>query len=307
MTDGENDDLVDRAVGALLGLAVGDAVGTTLEFSSRDTQPPLTDMVGGGPFQLKPGQWTDDTSMALALAYSLVRGDAFDPRDCMTRFVNWYRWGDNSCTGECFDIGATTAEALQRFERSGDPFAGSTSPLSAGNGSLMRLSPVAIWGVGRDEEEVAETARLQSRLTHGAAECLDACAGFALLTLRAISGAERDDVLAAERLPVKGKVAEVLAGSWRGKTRDQISSSGYVVHSLEAALWCVANTTSFDEAVLLAANLADDADSVAAITGQLAGALYGASGISQRWRERLAWHDDIVELAKRLRGGRAEL
>ena len=230
MTDGENDDLVDRAVGALLGLAVGDAVGTTLEFSSRDTQPPLTDMVGGGPFQLKPGQWTDDTSMALALAYSLLRGDAFDPRDCMTRFVNWYRWGDNSCTGECFDIGATTAEALQRFERSGDPFAGSTSPLSAGNGSLMRLSPVAIWGVGRDEEEVAETARLQSRLTHGAAECLDACAGFALLTLRAISGAERDDVLAAERLPVKGKVAEVFAGSWREKTRDQISSSGYVVH-----------------------------------------------------------------------------
>ncbi len=300
MRDGVNDALVDRAVGALLGLATGDAVGTTLEFSSRDTQPPLTDMVGGGPFRLKPGQWTDDTSMALALGQSLARGGPFDPRDCISRFVNWYRWGENSCTGECFDIGATTAEALRDFERSGDPFAGSTSPLSAGNGSLMRLSPVAIWGVGRSEEEVAETSRLQSRSTHGALECLDACAGYAVLTLRAINGASREHVLAADNLATDGKVAEVFAGSWRSKTRDQISSSGYVVHSLEAALWCVGTTTSFEDAILLAANLADDADTVAAITGQLAGALYGASSIQASWRERLAWHDDIVDLVHRL-------
>jgi ADP-ribosyl-[dinitrogen reductase] hydrolase len=301
------DALVDRAIGALLGLAVGDAIGTTLEFSSRDTQPPLTDMVGGGPFRLKPGQWTDDTSMALALAYSLLRGGGFDPHDCMARFVNWYRWGDNSCTGECFDIGATTAEALQRFERSGDPFAGSISPLSAGNGSLMRLSPVAIWGVGRTDDEIMEVARQQSRLTHGADECVDSCVGFALLTAQAIRGAPRDELLATNPLAGSGKVAEVFAGSWRGKTRDQISSSGYVVHSLEAALWCVANTASFDQAILLAANLADDADTVAAITGQLAGALYGASDIPWHWRERLAWHDDIVDLAGRLLDGGADL
>lgn len=301
MSDGVDDALVDRAVGALLGLAAGDAVGTTLEFSSRDTQAPLTDMVGGGPFRLKPGQWTDDTSMALALAQSLVRSGAkFDPDDCMTRFVKWYRFGKNSCTGTCFDIGVVTRKALQSFQRSRDPFAGSINPLSAGNGSLMRLSPVAIWGVGRGEEEVIETARLQSRLTHGAMECLDACTGYALLTLRAINGASREEVLAADKLTAEGKVAEVFAGSWRSKTRDQISSSGYVVHSLEAALWCIGKTTSFEEAILLAANLADDADTVAAITGQLAGALYGASDIPASWRERLAWHDDIVDLAHRL-------
>jgi len=307
MIDGASDDLVDRAVGALLGLAVGDAVGTTLEFSSRDTQPPLTDMVGGGPFQLKPGQWTDDTSMALALAYSLLRGGGFDPHDCMARFVNWYRWGDNSCTGECFDIGATTAEALQRFERSGDPFAGSTSPLSAGNGSLMRLSPVAIWGVGRTDDEIMEVARQQSRLTHGADECVDACVGFALLTVQAIRGAPRDELLATNPLAGEGRVADVLGGSWRDKSRDQISSSGYVVHSLEAALWCVANSDSFEQAVLLAANLGDDADTVAAITGQLAGAVYGASGIPEHWRERLAWRDEIEDLAGRLLNGPAAL
>ena len=305
MNSGAGDALADRAIGALLGLAVGDAVGTTLEFSSRDTQPPLTDMVGGGPFLLEPGQWTDDTSMALALAHSLLRGGAFDPRDCMTRFVNWYRWGDNSCTGECFDIGATTAEALRRFERSGNPFAGSTSPLSAGNGSLMRLSPVAIWGTGRTDDEIMETARQQSLLTHGADECLDACAGFALLTAHAIRGADRDTVLATNPAPGASKVSDVFAGSWRGKTRNQISSSGYVVHSLEAALWCVGNTETFDQAILLAANLADDADTVAAITGQLAGALYGASGIPQHWRGRVAWSDDISDLAQRLLDHRA--
>ncbi|MEO7689773.1 MAG: ADP-ribosylglycohydrolase family protein [Sphingomonas sp.] len=292
----------DRAVGALLGLAVGDAVGTTLEFSRRDTNPPLTDMVGGGPFGLEPGQWTDDTAMALALGYSLADGEAFDPEDCMTRFVSWYRSGTYSCTGECFDIGGATRAALQRFERDGNPFAGSNHPESAGNGSLMRLSPAAIWAALRGEDKVAEVARLQSGLTHDAPECIAACEGFAILTARAILGSPQAEILAPFALDGPPRVAEVFAGSWRDKPRDQIQSSGYVVHSLEAALWSVANTISFEEAILLAANLGDDADTVAAITGQLAGALYGASGIPDHWRARLAWHDKIQTLALALLG-----
>lgn len=296
------DALTDRAIGALLGLAAGDAVGTTLEFTKRDAVPPVTDMVGGGPFELKPGQWTDDTAMALALANSLIERDGFDPRDCISRFVNWYRWGVYSCTGTCFDIGIATSSALRRFEADGEPFAGSTDPNNAGNGSLMRLSPVAIWGVSRSDAELVQVARDQSRLTHGAEECVAACEGYALLTARAIRGASREEILAPLTLDAPPRIAGVLAGSWREKTRSKISSSGYVVDSLEAALWCVAKGESFEETILLAANLGDDADTVAAITGQLAGALYGANGIPAHWRQRLAWADEIEGLALKLPG-----
>ena len=292
----------DRAVGALLGLAAGDAVGTTLEFTRRDANPPLTDMVGGGPFGLEAGQWTDDTAMALALGNSLAESNAFDPEDCMTRFVSWFRSGAYSCTGTCFDIGGATSAALSQFERDGNPFAGSKHPDSAGNGSLMRLSPVAIWGARRGEDKIAEVARLQSGLTHDAAECIAACEGFAVLTARAILGRSQVEVLAPFPFDGPPRVAEIFAGAWRNKSRDQISSSGYVVHSLEAALWSVDNTQSFEEAILLAANLGDDADTVAAITGQLAGALYGASAIPLHWRARLAWHDKIEQLALTLLG-----
>jgi len=292
----------DRATGALLGLAVGDAVGTTLEFTIRDTQPPLTDMVGGGPFDLQPGQWTDDTAMALALGYSLVEEGAFDPHDCMARFSDWFLRGTYSCTGTCFDIGMATRAALGQFRSDGNPFAGSSAPHTAGNGSLMRLSPVPIWAARRGEDIVADLARQQSCLTHAAQECQAACEGFALLTARAILDSSRDEVLAPFAFDGPPRVAEIFAGSWHEKPREQIKSSGYVVHSLEAALWSVGNSSSFEEAILLAANLGDDADTVAAITGQLAGALYGASGIPGHWRDRLAWHDEIETLALDLLG-----
>ena len=134
----------DRAVGALLGLAVGDAVGTTLEFRERDSTPRLVDIAGGGPFDLSPGCWTDDTAMALALADSLLTSECLDCRDLMDRFEAWWRHGNYSCTGHCFDIGVTTRRALERYRRTGDPLAGSSDPSTAGNGSLMRLAPVAL-------------------------------------------------------------------------------------------------------------------------------------------------------------------
>lgn len=294
----------DRAIGALLGLAVGDAVGTTLEFARRDTQPPVTDMVGGGPFGLRPGQWTDDTAMALALGHSLAAKGGFDPVDCMDRFVDWYRSGAYSCTGTCFDIGFTTRAALQSFEKRGEPFAGSTHGESAGNGSLMRLSPVAIWGARRSDDEILQVARDQSRLTHGAPECLAACEAYAVMTARAIRGAAFAEAIAAPPTltPPSERLTGIFAGDWRDQPRANIESSGYVVDSIEAALWCIDQTDNFEAAILLAANLADDADTVAAITGQLAGALYGASGIPVHWRERVAWADEIEELALRLLG-----
>jgi len=291
---------VDRAVGAFLGLAIGDAIGTTLEFEARDRLPPLTGVVGGGPFGLRPGEWTDDTAMALALAESLLARGRLDERDLMERFTAWWRCGDYSCTGTCFDIGMTTREALASFERTGNPVAGSADPRSAGNGSLMRLAPAVLHGFNRGG--VREAARRQSATTHAAPACLDACEQFAVLLEEAISGRTRDEVLAPRRVAAVAEVAAVLAGSWRDKQRAEIRSTGYVVHSLEAALWCVGNSDAFSEAVLLAANLADDADTTAAITGQLAGALYGRAGIPERWLETLAWRDRIEGLARALVG-----
>lgn len=292
-----------RAVGAMLGLAVGDAIGTTIEFRPRDTYEPLHDMVGGGPFRLIPGQWTDDTSMALALLDSLLEKGSLDEADLMTRFTKWWREGAYSSTGSCFDIGATTRAALARWERTGAPIAGSSDPRSAGNGSLMRLAPVLV-GYFRDRERMRDFARRQSATTHAAPEAVDACVALGELIADAINGRPLEEILSpfsmSLHMPYAGAVEPIMKGSWRGKRRDQIKSSGYVAHSLEAAIWCVARTGSFAEAVLLAANLGDDADTTAAITGQFAGAIYGADGVPPGWREKLAWGDKIEKDAGRL-------
>ena len=289
----------DRALGAFLGLAAGDAVGTTLEFRARDAQPRLEDMTGGGPFALPPGAWTDDTAMALALADSLAAARSLDCGDLMDRFLKWWRNGEYSCTGTCFAIGNATRGALERYLRAGDPLAGSTDPRTAGNGSLMRLAPVALrfWN---DPRRLIDTAAEQSRTTHGAEEAVDACRAFAELLAEAIAGTPRADLLAPRPFEGAPAVTGIVAGRWRGRRRNDIRSSGYVVHTLEAALWSVARTGNFRNAVLLAANLADDADTVAAVTGQLAGALYGLSGIPERWLDRIAWKDRLLETAQRL-------
>jgi ADP-ribosyl-[dinitrogen reductase] hydrolase len=291
MTDAE-----DRAVGALLGLAVGDAIGTTLEFRPRDTYPPLTDMIGGGSFNRKPGEWTDDTAMALALTESLLAHPEFDGRDLLNRFVDWWHNGAYSCVGVCDDIGVTTRDALARWLRTGDPHAGSTDPQTAGNGSLMRLAPVSIrfW---RDRQKLRDVAARQSKTTHGAPEAVDACVVFAEILADAIEGRPKVELLRPRHGPYAGAIGAIAVGSWRDRERDQISSSGYVAHSLEAALWCVGNTSDFAGAVFLAANLGDDADTTAAITGQLAGALYGASAIPPQFVKRLAWSERVRDVS----------
>ena len=288
---------LDRFEGALLGLACGDAVGTTLEFQPRGSFAPLTDMVGGGPFSLKAGQWTDDTSMALCLAESLITKRACDPQDQMARYANWYQWGYWSSTGHCFDIGMATRAAIQEFLRSGNALAGSADPRSAGNGSLMRLAPVALM-YGHDEAQLQAMAALSSRTTHAAPECLDACRLFAVALSRALAGGDKQQVLALSSLELDSpRIREIAQGTWMGKSREQIGSSGYVVHSLEAALWCFARHDSFEAAVLEAANLGDDADTTAAITGQIAGAFWGRGGIPAHWLAKLHQEQDIRGLA----------
>lgn len=286
----------DRAVGAFVGLAVGDALGVPLEFRERDVLPRVTGMIGGGAFGLEPGQWTDDTSMALCLAESVLETGAVEPLDLMRRFVDWLRHGANSVTGECFDIGNTTRAALESFERTDDPLSGSALDSAAGNGSLMRLAPVAVrWW--REPARAVEAARIQSRTTHGAAQAVEACAFCAALLAEAIPGAPAEEVLRPRAWRGDPAIAAIAGGGWRGRDRDRISSSGYVVDTLEAALWSVGGAGSFEEALVTAVNLADDADTVGAVTGQLAGALWGLSGIPERWLAPLAWRERIERLA----------
>ncbi|WP_232209433.1 ADP-ribosylglycohydrolase family protein [Sphingomonas sp. SKA58] len=288
-----------RGRGALIGLAVGDALGTTLEFARRDSYPLLTDMIGGGPFGLRPGEWTDDTSMALALADSLLTRNGIDEADLMKRFVAWRDEGSYSSTGHCFDIGMTVSAALARWDQSGDPIAGSTDPATAGNGSLMRLAPVAL-RYHDDIPALDDAAARQSRVTHGATEAVDACVIYARMTASAISGSTLDEVLNIRAEGLARKIADIVGGSWQGKPREDIRASGYVAHSLEAALWCIGRTGSFAEAVLTAANLGEDADTTAAITGQLAGALYGEDGIPEAWRHRIVAYERLGEMADQL-------
>jgi ADP-ribosyl-[dinitrogen reductase] hydrolase len=282
----------DRAIGALVGLAVGDAVGTTIEFSTKPNRVVLRDMVGGGPFRLDAGQWTDDTAMALALADSLMAHPHLDATDLMNRFARWSEDGEYSCTGTCFDIGNTTAAAVRRFQRTGDPMAGSSDPRTAGNGALMRLSPVAIrhWN---NVSILSEVATRQTQTTHGAAEAIEASAIFAELLSDAIAGQPLAAIL-------NGPAAGRVKGGFLGLHRDVIHGSGYVVECLRAALWAVSRTTSFRSAVLLAAHLGEDADTTAAVAGQLAGAAYGLSGIPQPWLAKLAWRKDIEARAGKL-------
>ncbi len=293
-------DLHDRGRGCLLGLAVGDAVGTAMEFSPRGSFAPLTDLVGGGPFRLAPGQWTDDTSMALCLGVSLAECGGFDPRDQMERYCRWREEGYLSSTGRCFDVGGTVAHALATFRATGQPFAGSRDPRSAGNGCIMRLAPIPLFYFP-DETAIAQYARESSRTTHGAAECLDACQWLALAIARALAGRPKEEVLSGDPHSYdSAKIQAIRDGAWRGKSREQIRGSGYVVECLEAAVWCFASTESFPAAVLAAANLGDDADTTAAVCGQLAGAYYGASGIPAEWLGKLAMGEFIEQLADRL-------
>jgi ADP-ribosyl-[dinitrogen reductase] hydrolase len=258
-------------------------------------------MMGGGPFNLKPGQWTDDTAMAICLAQSLLHRSGFDATDQMNRYLNWWRWGYPSPTGECFDIGMTVQDALLRFTATGEAIAGSTSPNTAGNGSLMRLAPVVL-RYYPDLSDVLRYARLSSQTTHGAAEAVECCSVLAEVIANALSGMDsKSSVLsAAQGGLTSSAVISIAQTEYLSKRRDQIQGSGYCIASLEAALWCFATTDSFEAAIFAAANLGDDADTTAAIAGQVAGAFYGVDTIPTHWREQLYMSEDINAMAKGL-------
>jgi len=293
-------------------MAAGDALGTSIEFSPPGSFTPLTDIVGGGPFNLVAGQWTDDTSMALCLADSLIACRGFNAADQMDRYCRWYRTGYMSSNGECFDIGNTVRAALHKYEAGaeGSPFCGSTDPKTAGNGSLMRLAPVPL-AYAKDAGVAIEKAGLSSRTTHGAAVAIDACRYMAALIVGALRGASKVELTSDNytpegasgywlESPLVPEIANIAAGSYKRAVPPQIKGTGYAAHALEAALWAFHTSSSFEEGCLKAANLGDDADTTAAIYGQLAGAFYGVRGIPQPWLAKVALKGQIETLAEDL-------
>jgi len=298
----------DRRRGALIGLAVGDALGAAVEFSSPGSFPPVTGYRRGGPHGLKAGEWTDDTSMALALADSMA-SVGWDLNDQASRYIEWWKTGKHSVNGRCFDIGITTRSALSNFLTHKNALAsGDASERASGNGSIMRLAPVPIGHAELYPDNIEELSRLadeSSLPTHASEQCRSACRYLATVLAALMRGEDRATVFSPDWKPLQQLKAikplhpliqEIAQGSFRQKQPPAIEGSGWVVKSLEAALWSFHDADSFEEAVLRAVNLGDDADTTGSICGQLAGAFWGESHIPESLRSGLA-RMDMLESA----------
>jgi ADP-ribosyl-[dinitrogen reductase] hydrolase len=298
----------DRFLGSMIGLAVGDALGTTVEFQAPGTFEPINDMVGGGVFKLNPGEWTDDTSMALCLAESLIKCEGFNAKDQMDRYVKWMREGYLSSNGVCFDIGNTVSDALVKYQKTGEPFAGSTDKYSSGNGSIMRLAPVPLL-YSEDIKEAIKISGESSRTTHQSQLSIDGCKYMGAIIAGAVSSITKEELLSVEFTQIMQKLTgeiwadeinEVASGSFKRLDPPEIIGNGYVVKSIEAALWAFYKTENFKDGLLLAVNLGNDADTTGAVYGQIAGAYYGVEDIPEEWREKIALKEKIEDYSLRL-------
>ena len=298
-------DFLSRARGALVGLAVGDALGTTNEFQPAGSFEPITDMVGGGVFDLEPGQWTDDTSMALCLADSLLAQGRYDSFDVMERYDRWRKDGYRSSTGTCFDIGNQVMRSLWDFEVNQRVPRTAQRTTSAGNGAIMRLAPVVIAGFEhREIREIVATAGLSARETHYSVEAEAATEVFAALLVGALLGWAPEHIINvgwASTGPAFDEVAaRVISTDPAERAAWEKDTSGYIVNGLRLAVHGLLDFGSFDEAVLAIANMGGDADTNAAIYGQLGGAYFGVEAIPASWRSTLYQGEEIDELARAL-------
>eukprot|EP00118_Oscarella_pearsei_P028509 m.2319 g.2319 ORF g.2319 m.2319 type:complete len:443 (+) comp8574_c0_seq2:79-1407(+) len=309
--------LSNRFAGSLVGLAAGDALGTAVEFQRPGSFEELTDIIGGGAFRLKPGQWTDDTSMALCLAQSLIECGGYNPYDQMERYWSWFQDGHFSSTGICFDIGNTTSYAIHQFASKGkeshNPYWGGTSVRSAGNGSLMRLAPVPLVFYKHPKQAIAASGD-SSKVTHNVKPAIDACRYFGGLLVGCLQGETKEALTSPYYSPFPDdpefwerpenalvpEIAEIAGGSYLKRDPPEITGAGYVVRTLEAVLWAFYHSETFEEGCLKVANLGDDADTTAAIYGQLAGAFYGLDAIPSGWRKKVMLHSLIERMAEEL-------
>ncbi|UJR18191.1 hypothetical protein I4U23_005092 [Adineta vaga] len=321
--------LSDRISGSLFGLLLCDSLGTAVECQSTGSFDPVKTLRGGGKFRLKSGQFTDDGSMALCLAIALLDHEndtsmIHSSVKQMHLYRRWYENGYLSSNGECFDIGITVRTALYKFISDSDrsqneklpsttAYYGNTSDKASGNGSLMRLAPIPLL-YHQDPITAMIEAMNSSKTTHGSLLCLDSCRIYTALILGALQGFSKDDLLNNEKLfvpnglpndywitnPLEPTVLEVIKGSYKHRQPPEIKASGFVIETMEAALWAFYHTDSFEEGALKAVNLGDDADTVGAVYGMLAGAFYGIHSIPIEWKEKCYFKDFVQTIVDEL-------
>lgn len=297
----------DKILGGLWGAVVGDALGVPVEFKDRAVVQanPITGMRGYGTHHQPPGTWSDDSSMLLCTVESLVAAE-FDVADMGARFVRWFRDFHWTPHGETFDIGMTTADALLRIEHGASPeTAGSRDEYSNGNGSLMRIMPVALRFAASPGALLAERAHRASAITHAHPRSQMACAFYSMAVRQLLAGVDPAVSLDAARTefgehygfsPEFSHFRRALEDDFRAKPEGEIVSTGYVIHTLHASLWCLLTTASFEECVLKAVNLGGDTDTTGCVAGGLAGVHYGLDAIPMAWRNELARAKELEAL-----------
>ncbi len=306
-------DIQMRIRGGLWGAVVGDALGVPVEFKSRDEvrRDPVTGMRGYGTFNLPAGSWSDDSSLLLCTADSLVHG--FDLNDMSNRFMRWYSEGLWTPYGKAFDIGNATRAAINRLKRGISPEqSGGDTERDNGNGSLMRIIPVAICFHAIGIHEFIQRVHAMSSITHRHPRSLMACGIYCLIARSLIEGktpidAYREAIDRAsdiyDRDPFRQELhhfRRILGGKIGSLPEEAINSSGYVIDTLEASLWCLLNSNSYSESVLRAVNLGHDTDTTGCVTGGLAGIYYNKMSIPEEWVDVIARRDEIAGLFDKL-------
>jgi ADP-ribosyl-[dinitrogen reductase] hydrolase len=306
---GKTKNMQNKILGGLWGAVVGDALGVPVEFKYRDEvrRDPVTGMRGYGTFNLPAGSWSDDSSLLLCTADSLARG--FDPGDIALRFMRWMSEGLWTPYGNAFDIGHATRDAIGRLKRGVLPdHSGGAKEGDNGNGSLMRIIPVALFFRQSGVDEMILRVHQVSSITHRHPRSLMACGIYCLMVRHLLAGRSPRDaygdaigmaagIYNAEPFHAETRhFSRVLEGRIEELSEDRVNSSGYVIDTLEASIWCLLTTGSYDEAVLKAVNLGHDTDTTGCVTGGLAGVYYGMSAIPEEWVGTVARREEIQGL-----------
>lgn len=306
-------EIKNRYQGSMLGLAVGDALGAPVEFTKKDSFEKIEHYRRGGKFNVEIGEYTDDTAMALCLAQSLIDKNGIDQKDQLSKYLKWFEDGYMSANGRSIGCGKVTLRALYRYmSRDCSECGNSRLTKGAGNGSLMRIAPVALF-YAHDMKLAMKMATKSSLTTHGLPICADASMYITGLIIGAIEGKSKDELLSVdyakilfdyiENYTFHEEVIELAQGNYKNKSRDEIEARGYVIKTLESALWAFYNSSTFNEGLILVVNLGDDADTVGAVYGQLAGAYYGVDAIGKEYKDGLMRREFIEELALKLKRG----
>lgn len=302
----------NKIKGSLYGAIVGDALGVPVEFIGRYARDksPVEGMIGNGTYNQPAGTWSDDSSMLLGLVDAINRGFSYDK--VADNFKRWYKYSKFTPHGEVFDIGNTTRLAISNICSGMDPVkCGPTDESCCGNGSLMRIIPLSFYNLHKDEGEMLDLIENVSSITHGNKICKLGCIIYVKYARDLIRGYEREEALDNTIEFVKSNCWDKNGGKYTTKElmkfnrilckdvcileRDEVKSSGYVIDTLEAAIWCVLTSTNFKNTVLKAVNLGDDTDTVACVTGGLAGIIYGYDAIPSEWLDVLARKDWLDE------------